>query len=334
MPSKMFLDDEAQPHPAQDHHQGAGGDGPHRRPRFPDEGMFVGQVGRGPGEDVAHQPPGLPVALGDFRSGDSLPPRRTGSRGRPGPAIRRRPWPSGPVSSAPSTRSHNPLGWWTGTRAWKIWRSPPPVRGTPSTSRKACSGSRAGCSSRAGYSKVYSQPSESFFPLALHPVGVGDPLAGVRVADGVVEGADLAAEDGPGHEVALLLPLHHLPVPVDQGDVVGRRGLGQGGAADGQGNETQLAAAPPAATVLAESAGDFGILRQVVHLSLVLLRLPGPQRLPESVNKIGAEKDLPWEAARMRPLTGPLFSGQRFASLGVYRDLVFVVRGKKRSCQS
>ena len=55
------------------------------------------------------------------------------------------------------------------------------------------------------------------------------------MADGVEEDVGLAAEDGAGHEVALLLALHHLPVPVDQGDVVGvrGRGLGQGEAAGG-----------------------------------------------------------------------------------------------------
>ena len=70
------------------------------------------------------------------------------------------------------------------------------------------------------------------------PVGVGDPLAGVRVADGVVEFADPAAEDGPGHEIAVFLPLHQLPVPVDQHDVVvsGWR-LGQGQAAGGDGDD-------------------------------------------------------------------------------------------------
>ena len=36
----------------------------------------------------------------------------------------------------------------------------------------------------------------------------------------------------------------------------------------------------------------------------------------------------------MRPPTGPLFSGLRSASLGVYRDLVFVVRRETGSCQS
>ena len=73
------------------------------------------------------------------------------------------------------------------------------------------------------------------------PVGAGEPVAGVGVADGVVEDVGLAAEDGAGHEVALLLPLHQLPVPVDQGDAVGvrGRGLGQGDAAGGYGNESR-----------------------------------------------------------------------------------------------
>ena len=77
------------------------------------------------------------------------------------------------------------------------------------------------------------------FLAAPDPVGVGDPVAGVGVADGVVEDFGLAAEDGAGHEVALLLALHHLPVAVDQGDVVGvrGRGLGQGDAAGGYGNQ-------------------------------------------------------------------------------------------------
>ncbi len=78
-----------------------------------------------------------------------------------------------------------------------------------------------------------------FLLAAPDPVGVGDPLAGVGMAQGVVEDADLAAEDWAGDELALLLALHHLPVPVDQGQVagVGRRGLGQGYAAGGDGGQ-------------------------------------------------------------------------------------------------
>ena len=60
------------------------------------------------------------------------------------------------------------------------------------------------------------------------PVGAGEPVAGVGVADGVEEDVGLAAEDGAGHEVALLLPLHHLPVAVDQGDGRRCRGAGTG----------------------------------------------------------------------------------------------------------
>ena len=50
---RCSLDDEAQPHPAQDHRQGARRDGPDHHPGVADEGMQVGQLGRGSGEDVA-----------------------------------------------------------------------------------------------------------------------------------------------------------------------------------------------------------------------------------------------------------------------------------------
>ena len=52
------------------------------------------------------------------------------------------------------------------------------------------------------------------------PVGVGDLGAGAWVADGVEGDIGGAAEDGAGLQVAFLLPLHYLPVPVDQGEVV------------------------------------------------------------------------------------------------------------------
>ena len=82
------------------------------------------------------------------------------------------------------------------------------------------------------------------FLAALHRVGAGDPLAGVGVADGVEEDAGLAAEDGTGDKIALLLALHHLPVPIDQGDVVagaGWWGLGQDNAAGGDGSRRSWA---------------------------------------------------------------------------------------------
>ena len=51
--------DEAQPHPAEDHHQRAGGDGPDDHPRLAHQVVGVGEVGRRAGEDVAHLPDSL-----------------------------------------------------------------------------------------------------------------------------------------------------------------------------------------------------------------------------------------------------------------------------------
>ena len=47
--SQVLLDDEAQPHPAQDHHQHPRGNGPDRQPCLDDDGMQVGEFGRGSG---------------------------------------------------------------------------------------------------------------------------------------------------------------------------------------------------------------------------------------------------------------------------------------------
>ena len=64
---------------------------------------------------------------------------------------------------------------------------------------------------------------------ALDPVHVGQPVAGVAVADAVVEGLDLPVEEGAGDELAAALALDEFPVGVDEGELVGGRGLGQGG---------------------------------------------------------------------------------------------------------
>ena len=66
---------------------------------------------------------------------------------------------------------------------------------------------------------------------ALHPVHGGYPVAGVGVADGVVEGLDLPVENGAGDELAAALALHELPAGVDQDDAAAERLLGQGYAA-------------------------------------------------------------------------------------------------------
>ena len=59
----MLGHDEAEAHPAEDHHQRAGGDGPDDHPRLLDQVVGVGQVGRGAGEDVAHALP-TPAVVG------------------------------------------------------------------------------------------------------------------------------------------------------------------------------------------------------------------------------------------------------------------------------
>ena len=56
LPSQVLGHDEAQPHPAEDDHQRAGGDGPDDHPGMAHHLVGVGEVGRGAGEDVAHAP--------------------------------------------------------------------------------------------------------------------------------------------------------------------------------------------------------------------------------------------------------------------------------------
>ena len=68
---------------------------------------------------------------------------------------------------------------------------------------------------------------------AADPVDGAHPVAGVGVADGVVEHHDLAVEDGPSDELAAALALNEIPVGVDEGYLVAGRGLGQGDVACG-----------------------------------------------------------------------------------------------------
>ena len=73
--------DEAQPHPAEDDHQRAGGDGPDDHPRLAHQVVGVGEVRRGAGEDVAHAPGSLRQLSAS--SPLAAPRRRRGSRGLP-----------------------------------------------------------------------------------------------------------------------------------------------------------------------------------------------------------------------------------------------------------
>ena len=244
--AEVLLDDEAQPHPAQDDHQHSRGDGPDRRPGGLDHGIQVGEFR------------GVPVRMSPI----PLPPRtrRCPSRWLRSTTPHRVPWTpwithlapalaqrSG--SRAPSTLSHRPLGWWTGTRAWKTWSSPPPVTGDGHHHQESLLRVEFRLPVQDRVLEGVLPALGEFLLAAPHPVGVGDPLAGVGVAQGVVEHVDPAAEDGAGDELAVLLALHHLPVAVDQGQVVavGGWGLGQGDAAGGTWPRWPPAAAPPPA---------------------------------------------------------------------------------------
>ena len=139
-------------------------------------------------------------------------------------------------SRAPSTRSHNPRGLVDGNQGVEDLVVAAVLAGHGQHQQERLFRVEFGL---LGQNRVLEGvlPALGELLLApLDPVGVGDPIAGVRVADGAVEDGNLSAEDGAGHEVSPLLPLHQLPVPVDQADVVGRRrGLGQGDAARGDG---------------------------------------------------------------------------------------------------
>ena len=74
-------------------------------------------------------------------------------------------------------------------------------------------------------------------PVVLDPEQAGEKLAGVGVADAVVEEVDLLVEEGAGDKAPVSLALDELPAGVDQDDLVSRRGLGQHQAAYRDGDE-------------------------------------------------------------------------------------------------
>ena len=68
---------------------------------------------------------------------------------------------------------------------------------------------------------------------ALDPVHGAYPVARVGVPDRVEEVHDLAVEEGAGDELAAALPLHEVPVGVDEGYFIAGRDLGLGDVACG-----------------------------------------------------------------------------------------------------
>ena len=162
--AQVLLDDEAQPHPAQDHRQCAGGDGPDHHPGLLDEGMQIGELRGSSGEDVASYVATLPGTRGTsvwaeiFSTTPHRVPwtpwithlaaalaQRSGSRA-PSTLVPQTPWAGGRESGR-------------GRRGGRRRR----CGARPAPGGYACSGWRSGCSSRAGYSKVYSQPSDRCF---------------------------------------------------------------------------------------------------------------------------------------------------------------------------
>ena len=185
--------------------------------------------------------------------------------------------------------------------------------------------SRSGCSSRAGYSHEYSQPSLPLLLPADDPVHAGEPVAGVGVADGVEEGFELAVEDGTGDELAAALALHEVPVGVDEDNLVAERFLGLGDTAGRDCQERRQKQRGCQGEKPPERPG-FRFERQVFHLSADLLRFIGSQLPQKSVNNGIAIRNLPKggaflpPGAWLPPLSRPYETHPCRAVVGVYRE--------------
>ena len=113
--AQVFAHDEAQPHPAEDDDEGAGGDGPDDHPCVLDQVVGVGEVGGCAGEDVAHDPESLRQLSASSPDALSTTPQRvpwTPSTIQPAKALAQR-----PGLRAASTLSQMRPGWWMGTTA-------------------------------------------------------------------------------------------------------------------------------------------------------------------------------------------------------------------------
>ena len=213
-----------------------GGDGPHHQPGLLDEGVGVGQSGRGSGEDVSHvrYPPhsSMSVCVTPFHHAAEGPvdaldhPPGSG----PGPAVR--------VESAQHLVPQ-PCGLVDGNQGVEDVVVAAAGAGHGQHQQEGLLRVQLGLLVQGGVLEGVLPALGELFLAALDPVGRGEPLPGVGVADGVEEDIGPAAEDGTGHEVAVLLPLHHLAVEVDQPDVAGAGGwgLGQGDSAGGYGGQ-------------------------------------------------------------------------------------------------
>ena len=107
--------DEAQAHPAEDHDEGAGGDGPDDQPSMAHHLVGVGQVCGGAGEDVAHAPDPPRQLAASSPDARSTTPQRvpwTPSITQPAKALAQR-----PGLRADRILSQMRPGWWKGMTA-------------------------------------------------------------------------------------------------------------------------------------------------------------------------------------------------------------------------
>ena len=121
----MLGDDEAQAHPAEDDHQGGGGDGPDDHPRLLHQPVAVGEIGRGAGDDVGHvyPPRQLSASSPDARSTTPQRVPWTPSMTHPAKALAQR-----AGLRADRILSQMQPGWWMGMTAVEV---APPARLRP-----------------------------------------------------------------------------------------------------------------------------------------------------------------------------------------------------------
>ena len=112
--AQVLGDDEAQAHPAEDDHQGGGGDGPDDHPRLLHQVVSVGEIGRGAGDDVGHvyPPRQLSASSPDARSTTPQRVPWTPSMTHPAKALAQR-----AGLRADRILSQMRPGWWMGMTA-------------------------------------------------------------------------------------------------------------------------------------------------------------------------------------------------------------------------
>ena len=222
--------DEAEAHPAEDHDEGAGGDGPDDQPSMAHHLVGVGQVCGGAGEDVAHTRLPSPavggvLAAGSFNDAaegpvDSLD-HPAGEGSRPASGV------EGGQNLVPDAARL--------VEGYDRVEVPPltALGGRQHDQQIGPVGVEVGVVVQGRVLEAVLPAVAALLLPALDAVHGAYPVAGVGVADRVEEGFDLPVEDGVGHELAALLALDEVPVGVDQGDGVAARRLGQGEVACG-----------------------------------------------------------------------------------------------------